>query len=127
MCGTFSDLCTDAVKGDHHAGPKNTRSRTKGQARGKLPVDKGRRVRARRNRAHPSGKARRALHGAGHSCAAFAASAPSPYPVANYALSGELFLGSTVRTTSASVSVTIAAGTTAQQTIDFPETSFLSP
>ncbi len=61
------------------------------------------------------------------SCTAFAASVPSPYPVATYTLSGELFLGSTVRTTSASVSVAIAPGTTTQQTVDFPETSFLAP
>jgi hypothetical protein len=59
------------------------------------------------------------------SCATFATSAP--YPAGAYTLTSELYVGSTARTTSATAPVTITSGATTQQTVDFPETSFVSP
>lgn len=57
-------------------------------------------------------------------CSAFATTAS--YPAGAYTMSSELFIGSTVRTTSATTPVTITSGATTQQTVDFPETSFIA-
>jgi hypothetical protein len=58
-------------------------------------------------------------------CSSFSTSAP--YPAGAYTMTGELYSGSTARTASATAPITITSGATTQATIDFPETSFLTP
>jgi hypothetical protein len=59
------------------------------------------------------------------SCSSFSTS--SPYPAGSYTMTGELYSGATARTTSATAPITITNGASTQQTVDFPETAFLSP
>jgi len=58
-------------------------------------------------------------------CNKFSASTPAQYPAASYTFSGEFYLGSTVRTTSITVPITIMTGGTMRQDLSFPDNSFL--